>query len=149
MQNRGNQERHLAVVLESIVESVDTAESLIAHFSEQAYDRHQQYEIKLAVREGVANAVLHGNRFDPKKKVFLSAEIDARRLLVSIRDEGDGCDPDAVPDPLGAANVPRGSGRGIFLMKACMDDVTWQRAAGGGTELIMAKRRPGPQGEPV
>jgi serine/threonine-protein kinase RsbW len=146
IQDRRSKERHLAAVLESVTESVDAAESLITDFSEAEFG-DMQHEIRVAVREGMVNAILHGNRFDSAKKVFLRAEMDARRLLISIRDEGDGYDPDSVPDPSGAANVRGESGRGMFLMKACMDDVSWQRVAGGGTELVMAKRRSGQQGE--
>jgi serine/threonine-protein kinase RsbW len=145
-QDLGDKNRRLSVALNSVSESVNVAESLIVEFSKQGFV-DQQYAIRLAVREGMVNAIMHGNRFDACKNVFFSAEIDAERLLISIRDEGDGCDPDSAPHPLAASNFLRDSGRGIFLMRAFMDEVTWQGVAGGGTELRMIKRRLEPGGE--
>src|SRR6266853_180747 len=112
MQNKKGVERRINIILESKVESTDVADTLISEFSEKNFNEREHDQISLAVREAMANAVLHGNRFDSRKKIFLSAEMHSRGLMISIRDEGEGCEPDSVPDPLASENILRASGRG-------------------------------------
>lgn len=133
--------RRLDMILESKVESADLAESLIYEFSKQEYGEDEHHAIRLAVREAMANAILHGNRFDFSKKVYLSVELRAPALVISIRDEGEGCELESVPDPLAEHNMLRESGRGMLLIRTCMDEVVWQRSPDGGMHLIMAKHR--------
>src|SRR5258708_190380 len=135
------EELRLEIILESKVESADLAESLIGDLSHREFGDQKRHEISLAVREAIANAVLHGNQFDARKRIFLSAELLPAGLVVSVRDEADGCDLDSVPDPLAADNLMRDSGRGILLIRACMDEVIWRRAFSGGMEVVMTKRR--------
>ncbi|MBZ5659989.1 MAG: ATP-binding protein [Acidobacteriia bacterium] len=134
--------RRLDMILESKVESADLAENLIYEFSKEEYGEEEHHAIRLAVREAMANAVLHGNRFDFSKKVFLSVELAAHRMMISIRDEGEGCELESVPDPLAEHNMLRESGRGMLLIRTCMDEVTWQRVPSGGMELVMSKHCP-------
>jgi anti-anti-sigma factor len=140
MRNNGNfDERRLDIILESRVESADRAESLINEYCKKEYGEQERHEISLAVREAMANAMLHGNQFDASKRVFLSAEWGSLGLVISIRDEGTGCEPEGVPDPLASDNILRESGRGMLLIRTFMDEVTWRRAPVGGMELIMSK----------
>ena len=132
-------EERLDLVLESKVESIDLAVTLISTFAESKYGESHFAGIELALREAVANALLHGNKYDLSKKVYLSAELHAHGLVIAIQDEGEGCEPESVPDPLAPDNLLRDSGRGMFLVRACMDEVVWRRAASGGMQLIMTK----------
>jgi serine/threonine-protein kinase RsbW len=134
--------RRLDMILESKVESADLAETLIYEFSKEEYGENEHHAIRLAVREAMANAVLHGNRFDHNKKVYLSVELREPALVISIRDEGEGCVVEEVPDPLAEHNMLRESGRGMLLIRTCMDEAAWEQAPSGGTHLVMAKRRP-------
>jgi serine/threonine-protein kinase RsbW len=128
------------MALESTKETISRAAALVVHFAEkQNYGKQQCHEIELAVREAVANAVLHGNRCDSSKKVFLSAEMYPSGLVVHVRDEGRGFDPRCVPDPLIPGNLLQESGRGLFLVKAYMDEVIWRPACVGGTEITLIK----------
>lgn len=100
--------------------------------------------VELALHEALANAVLHGNESDPSKKVvvacFCECGADAGLLLV-VKDEGSGFDPNQVPDPTAAEVVYSNHGRGIFLMRHLMDEV---RHLQGGSEVELHKRRDGP-----
>jgi len=97
-------------------------------------------DVELALREALANAILHGNQSDPAKKVivagFCECEADGGLLLV-VRDEGSGFDPAQVPDPTSAEAIYSGHGRGIFLMRQFMDEV---RFRSGGSEVELCKR---------
>ncbi len=135
--------RKLEVVLQSCLKSADLAERLVAQFCEQAgCTEQQQNEVAMAVRESVINAVLHGNRSQLRKKVFLRAELNRGALQVSVRDEGKGFDPRSIPDPCRPENLMKESGRGILMMQALMDQVTIRRAASRATEVRMVKFLP-------
>lgn len=107
-------------------------------------DEDAVHWVGVAIRESVINAIKHGNRNDASKHVFVefsTPEVpDVRELSISVRDEGEGFDPDDVADPLAPENLLKSSGRGIFLIRSFMDDVTLQRAPEGGMEIRMTKR---------
>jgi len=100
--------------------------------------------VSVAVRESVINAIKHGNHSDEQKRVYVEFSprpADApTELLVRVRDEGPGFDPDTLPDPLAPENMMKSSGRGIFLIKSFMDEMVLQRAPEGGMEMRMLKR---------
>ena len=100
--------------------------------------------MEVAVRESVINAIKHGNRSDPAKQV--TVEFTTRpapspeELVISVRDQGEGFDPEGIADPLAPENLLKSSGRGIFFMRSFMDDVTLRRGAEGGMEVRMVKK---------
>jgi serine/threonine-protein kinase RsbW len=97
----------------------------------------QELDVELALREALANAVLHGNRQNSEKRVYLSCRIQfGGEVSIVIRDEGRGFDPNKVLDPTTIENIESDHGRGIYLMVALMDEVHFGR---GGTEVHMRK----------
>lgn len=96
--------------------------------------------VGVAVRESVINAIKHGNRHDISKHVIVEFVTAPSEMTVSIRDQGEGFDPDQLADPLAPENMLKASGRGIFLMRNFMDDVSLRRAPEGGMEVRMVKR---------
>jgi len=108
------------------------------------FDEDSMHWVGVAVRESVINAIKHGNRNDKTKLVHVvftsSADPETGELAVSVRDEGQGFDPDALADPLAPENMLKSSGRGIFLIRNFMDDVELRRAPEGGMEVRMVKK---------
>jgi serine/threonine-protein kinase RsbW len=102
--------------------------------------------MEVAVRESVINAIKHGNRHDRAKSVMVEFTTQpahsATELVITVRDEGDGFDPDALPDPLAPENLLKSSGRGIFFMRSFMDDVRLSRVPEGGMEVRLMKKLP-------
>ena len=100
--------------------------------------------IGVAVRESVINAIKHGNREDHGKLVTVEFSFTPpakpSELVVRVLDEGEGFEPEEVADPLAPENILKSSGRGIFLIRSFMDDVSLQRAPEGGMEIRMTKR---------
>ncbi len=90
--------------------------------------------LSLAVSEAISNAMVHGNKLDPNKDVTVSIKISDDKLILSIKDEGDGFDPDSVPDPTQHENIMRDSGRGIHIMRSFIDQVFYNFSP-EGTEL--------------
>jgi len=126
--------------MESTLDSVNKAEEMAGQAAAQAgFDEDTRGGISMAVREGMINAVLHGNKYDPAKKVNLTFEHKGPELIVTITDEGNGFMPDEVPNPLAPENLLKDSGRGIFLMRTFMDDVRF-RKLNAGTEITLIKR---------
>lgn len=99
--------------------------------------------VGVAVRESVINAIKHGNGEDRAKRVTVELRLEPRaepsRLVVRVRDQGPGFDPDSVADPLAPENLLRSHGRGIFFMRSFMDDITLRRIPEGGMEVRMIK----------
>jgi serine/threonine-protein kinase RsbW len=126
--------------MESTLESVNKAEEMADRIAAQAgIDEDTRSGVSMAVREAMINAVLHGNAYDTNKHVNLTLEHKGQELIVTITDEGTGFVPEEVPDPLAPENLLKGSGRGIFLMRAFMDEVRF-RKVNPGTEIILIKR---------
>ena len=100
--------------------------------------------IGVAVRESVINAIKHGNKEQPGKLVTVEISLTPiekpAELTVSVTDQGEGFDPEAVANPLDPENILKSSGRGIFFMRSFMDDVQLHRAPGGGMEVRMVKK---------
>src|ERR1700726_2473175 len=94
--------------------------------------------VELALREAVSNAMLHGNRMDAHKLVHVRCCCEgAKGVFIVIRDQGDGFDPNNVPNPLAVENLGAEHGRGIHLMNLAVDEVSFER---GGREVHIRKK---------
>lgn len=138
--------KRIEVTLETQMDSVDLAEDITLRVAEAAgFDEDTRYRIGMSVREAVINAVEYGNQHSPSKKIFLELALKPEKLVIHIRDQGLGLDLSQVPDPLDEENLLKSSGRGIFLMRAFMDEFDVRQAADGGAEVILAKHYPDAQ----
>ncbi|HEV2289675.1 MAG TPA: ATP-binding protein [Candidatus Acidoferrales bacterium] len=139
--------QRIEVTLDTVLESVDLAEEIALRVAgESGFDEDDCHKIGMSVREGIINAYSYGNRQEHGRKIGMIIEIEERRLVVHIRDEGENFSLADVPDPLAEENLLRTSGRGIFLMRAFMDEFDIQRGPHGGTELVMSKWLPSSAG---
>src|SRR5262245_41347612 len=135
--------KHLEVTLETQVESVNVAEEMCLRVAEAAgFGEDDCYRIGMSVREGVINAFHYGNQEKPEKKIHLAVDLTAEKMIIHVADEGAGFSLKDVPDPLAEENLLSTSGRGIFLMRAFMDEFDVVKARTGGAEIVMAKRLP-------
>jgi serine/threonine-protein kinase RsbW len=108
------------------------------------FDEDSMHWISVAIRESVINAIKHGNQSDTGKMVHVeftsSTDPETGGLTVSVRDEGNGFEPEEVANPLAPENMLKSSGRGIFLIRSFMDDVELRRSPEGGMEVRMVKK---------
>lgn len=96
-----------------------------------------EYQVELALREALANAIVHGCNNDPTKKVECCvACTESSDVMIVVRDPGEGFSPSAVPSPLAAENLHSDHGRGIYLINQLMDEVSFER---NGAEIRMRK----------
>lgn len=97
----------------------------------------EDYALETALRESLANAILHGNRQNPHKRVRLCCACqEGVGILVVVKDEGEGFDPAMVPSPLLGQCLHSEHGRGIYPINLMMDAVEFRR---GGREIYMRK----------
>lgn len=129
----------VSYTLDSTLDSVNHAETTASEAAAKAgFNEDEQSNIAMAVREAAVNAVLHGNQRDPAKKFFVAYETTLDALVITITDQGPGLDLSLIPDPLAPENLMKGSGRGIFLIRAFMDEVKFRNVA-PGTEITLIK----------
>jgi serine/threonine-protein kinase RsbW len=128
----------------SAFDMLDFVQLVSDHLCRRAgLDDDSMHWVGVAVRESVINAIKHGNQHDISKRVFVefaTALQGVPEMIIRVRDQGSGFDPEAIADPLAPENLLKGSGRGIFLIRNFMDEVDLQRAPQGGMEVRMVKR---------
>jgi serine/threonine-protein kinase RsbW len=104
---------------------------------ELEYAAGKEFEIEMALREALANAILHGCKADPAKKIDCSVSGDREQgILIVVRDPGNGFDPASIPSPTDDSNLHSDHGRGILLINKLMDEVKHER---NGTVIRMRK----------
>lgn len=94
------------------------------------------FEVGMALQEALANAIIHGCRRDPRCSVTVRIQCDRSGASITVQDSGPGFEVTRVPDPASPTGRVSESGRGILLMRAYMDDVSFAR---GGREVRMRK----------
>ena len=125
---------------DSTLESAYAIEDLVLDLARKAGFQGQDLDhISLAVHETAVNAILHGNQQSQEKKVHVEVSADSDRLRVRIRDEGSGFDPEAVVRNEGAADLLRGSGRGVSLSRQVMDEYEVRPRSQKGVEVTLTK----------
>ncbi len=132
----------LEIKLPSRIESVEEAAVKAAEFAkERGLDDEIAYAIDMAVRESVANAVKHGNKFDESKSVEVRFEDQDDAFGIAVRDFGEGFSVDEIPDPTNPENLLKTNGRGILFMNAFMDEINWSNHNDGGLIVKMCKKK--------
>jgi serine/threonine-protein kinase RsbW len=129
----------LAITMRSEINAISGAvDWLMAMIQECHCVPGQERDVEIALSEALANAVLHGNHQDAEKKIQINCRIQCGgEVSIIVRDEGKGFDPTKVPNPTAVDNIESEHGRGIYLMRALMDEVRFEQ---GGTEVHMRKR---------
>lgn len=127
------------VVTNDLRSAKEPEERILAEVQRCGYDPDTIFAIKLAFEEAITNAVKHGNRNDKSKQITIRYHIDHDRVILAIRDQGQGFAPETVPDPTLAENLERPCGRGLMLIRSYMTEVRYDR---NGTEVWMMKERP-------
>jgi serine/threonine-protein kinase RsbW len=109
--------------LPSKLESITTVENFIDSLSEKYNFNEETYaNVLTCLSEAVINAIVHGNKQDVSKKVYINLEVvEHKRLIFTIADEGAGFDYNNLPDPTSPENLENYSGRGVYIIKKLAD----------------------------
>ncbi len=127
----------------SRIEMVEVVQAVVSHLcTSLGVEGDRAHYVNVAVRESVVNAVKHGNKLDENKRVTVWFCCEPDRIEVSVLDQGQGFDPDSVPNPVAEENLLKAYGRGIFFMRSFMDEIEYEFPSGGGTMVRMVKHLP-------
>jgi serine/threonine-protein kinase RsbW len=109
---------------------------ILREVERHGFNNNSLFATRLALEEALVNAIKHGNQLDPAKKVIVEARVTANRVEIEIEDQGPGFDRSSVPDPTADENLCKCSGRGILLIEAYMNQVSWSH---GGRRVRMVR----------
>jgi len=137
-ENDASASTHFEVTLPADVTAISPVVGWVMRLvGELEYAAGKEFEIEMALREALANAILHGCKSDPTQKIECSVTGDRENgILIVVRDPGRGFDPASLSLPTASANLVSEHGRGIFLINKLMDEVTHER---NGSEIRMRK----------
>lgn len=119
-------------------EGLAVQEQIVALMQKCGYSDRDIFAMRLSLEEGITNAIRHGNKFAAEKTVAIRCTIDRQRMVVVVQDQGDGFEPEAVPDPTAEEFIERPSGRGLLLMRAYLSHCEYSN---GGRCLTMERER--------
>lgn len=119
-------------------EGLAVQERIISLMEQHEYSMRDVFAMRLSLEEAITNAIRHGNGGDVEKHVTIAADVSAEKLRVVVADEGDGFEPEMVPDPTAEEFIERPSGRGLMLMRAYLNFVEY---SDGGRKITMERER--------
>ena len=129
------------LTLPSRIEAIDEAAIAVAGLvTRSGISEEEAFGIDMAVREAMANAVIHGNKLDETKLVEINVKSSLDSLEISVHDQGQGFNPETISDPTKEENILKSSGRGIFFMRNFFDEVDWSISPKGTTVRMIKKR---------
>jgi serine/threonine-protein kinase RsbW len=130
-------EKNYHLEIESNAKNLITIEEFVNYFAvDLNIDEEKIPGLLLAITEASTNAIIHANKSDESKLVTIDVTKDDAQLVIRVKDQGKGFDPDKVPDPTETDNLLKDSGRGIYLMRVYMDDLKFN-VTPQGTETIL------------
>lgn len=132
-------EDHYNLEIESDPNNLITVEEFVNYFAKDiGLDDEKLNGLLLSVTEATTNAIIHGNKCDANKLVKINVHVNGKKLIIKVKDEGKGFDPEKVPNPTEPENLLKDSGRGVYLMKIYMNDLEYKITSDGmETILIM------------
>lgn len=124
------------ITINSSVENLTFVEKEIESiFDDFKFSEEHFGNVLIAVTEAVNNAVHYGNQEDVTKVINLNFTSIKDKLVVTIKDQGDGFDYESLPDPTDPNNLEKLEGRGIYLMKHLSDSISFSDN-GSKVELV-------------
>jgi serine/threonine-protein kinase RsbW len=136
--NHKNSEEEILILLsnQSELEKVETLSTRIS--KKVALTEEKSDNLAIALTELVNNAILHGNKNQPDKKVIIKVFYHNNYVRISVKDQGNGFDPAKLADPRDPENLWKDSGRGIFLVRNLVDKVEFNSSP-EGMEIIITQ----------
>ena len=130
---------HSLVVIGGKISAIEPfCKLILAQLGDKGYSEEDIFAIHLALEEAFVNAVNHGNKKDPDKEIKIEYVINDDKMDIFVSDQGEGFEPNDIPDPTCGENLYKPGGRGIFLMRAFMDSVEYEN---NGSRVHMVKKR--------
>jgi len=120
---------------------VGLCNKILSELQSNRFSQDDVFAVHLAIEEAFINAIKHGNKMDTAKKVKVEYLIAPGKVEISMTDQGEGFDPETVPDPRVGENLYKPEGRGLFLINSYMDVVTFNER-GNQVRMVRFKEKP-------
>lgn len=131
-----------SIVIASMPSTVaDACEQILSELEANNFSEEDIFAVHLALQEAFLNALKHGNKMDAGKEIKVKYTLDVDRIEISMTDEGNGFDPNSVPDPRRGENLYKIEGRGLLLMRSYMDVVKYNER-GNCVHMVRYKEKP-------
>lgn len=117
-------------------------EEIMTAVAEYGFGDRDVFHIRLALEEGIVNAIKHGNQMEPDKVVRMKYSVSSEEFSIRIEDEGTGFNPSDLPDPTAVENIDKPCGRGVMIIRGFMTSVDYH---GRGNVLTMTKKKSPPE----
>lgn len=129
--------KSLSVEIMSSKSNIPIVEKLLHEANNEfCMDEIKFRNLLIAVSELVLNAIIHGNKESPLKKVKVSAEFDDMKMIVKVLDEGFGFDINKIPDPTSSENIHKPSGRGLRIVRQLIDEFEYKKTPEGALIIL-------------
>ena len=126
--------------IESDPNNLITVEEFVNYFAKDlGVSDERMNGLLLSVTEATTNAIIHGNKCNLDKKVYINVFVENGNIIIKVKDEGDGFDPASIPDPTEPQNLLKDSGRGVYLMRVYMDDLKYNATPQGMETVLVLK----------
>jgi len=120
---------------------VEVCKEILSKLEEYKFDKDDIFAVHLTLEEAFLNAVKHGNKSDPTKKVKIDYSVNSEKVEITITDEGAGFEPESVDDPRFGEGLYEPGGRGLLLMNSYMDVVKYSEH-GNSVYMVRYKEKP-------
>jgi len=131
-----------SVIVESRLSAIGgVCKQILSKLQGNSFSEDDIFAVHLALEEAFINAVTHGNKMDPNKKVQIDYSVRLDKIEISITDQGEGFEPGEVPDPRVGNNLYKPDGRGLLLMNSYMDMVKYNER-GNCVYMVRYKEKP-------
>jgi len=131
-----------SVVVESRPSAIgEVYRQILSKLQGNNFSEDDIFAVHLALEEAFINAVTHGNKMDPAKEVQIDYSVGSDKIEISIADQGEGFDPQQVPDPRVGENLYKPDGRGLLLINSYMDVVKYNER-GNRVYMVRYKEKP-------
>jgi serine/threonine-protein kinase RsbW len=130
-----------SLVLPSDRKEISKFESLLVEINNEFGMAMEKFiNFQIAASEAIVNAIVHGNKQNPAKKVYVEVTTDDEKLEMKIRDEGEGFDVSKLPDPTDESNLYKESGRGVFIIRSLVDEFYIESNTAGTKMVLLMKK---------
>jgi serine/threonine-protein kinase RsbW len=106
----------------------DICQKLLSELQDAYFTEDDIFAVHLALEEAFTNAIKHGNKMDPAKKIKIQYKINSNKVEISVADQGNGFNPNQVPDPRTEENLYKSEGRGLLLIQSFMDQINFNKS---------------------
>jgi len=120
---------------------VEVCQEILSKLEENNFEKDDLFAVHLTLEEAFLNAVKHGNKMDPTKKVKIDYSVSPEKVEITITDEGAGFEPESVEDPRFGKGLYEPGGRGLLLMNSYMDIVKYNEE-GNSVHMVRYKEKP-------